>query len=344
MNKFTFLILFLLFQTSFAQLTELISGLDSVTRLCVDGDFLYYAEDHAVSRINLLDENATSELLYDGFDEAGGVAIKDNLLFVADFGDSRIWKIDMSAQPFTATVLSLSPYPNSLDIYGDYLYWTDNNNDQLRKVNIYTGSTSTSTPVVYGNAMIGIDIYENYLYYSYDFYYVYRMDLTDEEAEHLLVANQVDYSNAILFHNGNVYVGSPGPNVIMRYDFTNEIPNNGIELLNQDDGLSYPTGLAIHNDILYIANSSRIYKYDTSLSTQENSLNNLTIYPNPATNSITINGLKDVVSYKLYNNVGKVVLSGSLSNFNSNLDVSTLSSGMYILNLAGSTNYKIVKN
>lgn len=344
MSKFTFLIFFLFAQTSLAQLTEILTGLDSPTRIHVNGDFLYYAEDHSVSRINLSDNNATPELIYEGFENAGGVAVKDNLLFVADFDTGNIWKIDLSVEPHSAVVLCTSYTPNNLEIDGDFLYYSDNNINYIRKVNIYTGNDTNEETVVSENDAAGLDIHEGYMYYTYNSSYIYRMDLNDEEADHIFVGDLVWNVNAVRFHNGYLYTASPAPRIVMRYDFTNEEPNNAIELLNVDDGLTFPTGLAIHNDILYIASGSRIFKYETSLSTEDNSLDNLTVFPNPATTTINIKGLLNTTGYKLYNTIGEQVLSGSINTYNASIDISKLSSGMYVLNLSGTTNFKIVKN
>src|SRR5690606_21282253 len=135
----------------------------------------------------------------------------------------------------------------------------------------------------------------------YNSSYIYRMDLNDEEADHIFVGDLVWNVNAVRFHNGYLYTASPAPRIVVRYDFTNEEPNNAIELLNVDDGLTFPTGLAIHNDILYLAIGSILFKYETSFSTEEYSLDNLPFFPNPVTTTINIKGLLNTTAYKLDN-------------------------------------------
>jgi hypothetical protein len=58
------------------------------------------------------------------------------------------------------------------------------------------------------------------------------------------------------------------------------------------------------------------------------------VFPNPANNllSVKMNKLKGKQSYKIYNNLGQVVLFGNLENSKS-INISSLSEGMYILEL-----------
>ena len=89
-------------------------------------------------------------------------------------------------------------------------------------------------------------------------------------------------------------------------------------------------------------NSVRLVKDATSLSTT-NFSNSTTIYPNPVRNILTIDGVivKDVVIYSIY---GKEVLN--ISNQN-NVDVSTLSKGIYFIKVSdgiNSSTKKFIKN
>ncbi len=62
---------------------------------------------------------------------------------------------------------------------------------------------------------------------------------------------------------------------------------------------------------------------------------NITIYPNPASNEIFINLDQRYSgrSYSVYNYIGEKVLSGYLNSFNSPLDISKLHSGTYFLEI-----------
>lgn len=58
----------------------------------------------------------------------------------------------------------------------------------------------------------------------------------------------------------------------------------------------------------------------------------ITLYPNPVSNEVTINiDLDHVTHYDIYSSVGKAMLSGTINQQNHQINVSKLSSGLYIL-------------
>ncbi|HMC02211.1 MAG TPA: T9SS type A sorting domain-containing protein [Flavobacteriaceae bacterium] len=81
-------------------------------------------------------------------------------------------------------------------------------------------------------------------------------------------------------------------------------------------------------------------------STENFALSSISIYPNPTKDVFEID-LNIDVDYKLHNILGQEVLSGSFTQGINKLDVSSISSGLYILNLnskIGSISKKLVKN
>ncbi len=86
-------------------------------------------------------------------------------------------------------------------------------------------------------------------------------------------------------------------------------------------------------------------EYDILLNNSENDLQNpISIFPNPSSDFININGIEDEVRIIIYNLTGKKVLETSAKN---NIDVSSLNKGVYIVNVKSSTlnkNMKLVKN
>jgi len=61
---------------------------------------------------------------------------------------------------------------------------------------------------------------------------------------------------------------------------------------------------------------------------QKTAVNNLTVYPNPANNQITIE-MANLASVEIYNLLGAKVLNIQMSN--NQVDVSTLNSGVYVV-------------
>jgi beta-glucanase (GH16 family) len=89
----------------------------------------------------------------------------------------------------------------------------------------------------------------------------------------------------------------------------------------------------------------RTYQLPTITNTKaEIEKSSISIYPNPSNNEVVVkNNYNTLTAYCITSLQGKEVLNGSLNSTNNRLDISSLSSGIYILNVAGDQ-VKIVKN
>jgi hypothetical protein len=65
-------------------------------------------------------------------------------------------------------------------------------------------------------------------------------------------------------------------------------------------------------------------------------------YPNPTTDIITIQGIKENADYSIYNVVGKLVKAGTATD--NQIDVGELPIGMYVLAVTESTTGKIYRS
>ena len=98
----------------------------------------------------------------------------------------------------------------------------------------------------------------------------------------------------------------------------------------------------------YTGNDFAIARYNgNTLSNNEFDLNNqLSLYPNPVKNQLTVDLLnnqnEEIGTYQIIDINGRIILRGSLSNGLNQVNVEDLSKGIYILN-AGSLNKKFVK-
>ncbi|WP_452232593.1 T9SS type A sorting domain-containing protein [Lacinutrix sp. MEBiC02595] len=68
----------------------------------------------------------------------------------------------------------------------------------------------------------------------------------------------------------------------------------------------------------------------------------VTLFPNPATDYIQINGLTKTEDYTIYNTLGQEVKSGFISE-NQKLDIQSLANGMYFLKLEEGNSFKFMK-
>ena len=78
-----------------------------------------------------------------------------------------------------------------------------------------------------------------------------------------------------------------------------------------------------------------ILKNTTTGLANVNSVNNFSIYPNPAASFININTDNTMIgsTYKVYNQLGKVVLSGNVNQSKQQIDISNLANGIYFLEI-----------
>jgi hypothetical protein len=82
----------------------------------------------------------------------------------------------------------------------------------------------------------------------------------------------------------------------------------------------------------------------SSLSTEDNTMNIVKVYPNPVKDKLFISGNETPITVAIYNVLGKEVLS--IKNTN-NINVAALPSGVYIIRISdgvGQTNRKFIKN
>jgi hypothetical protein len=73
-----------------------------------------------------------------------------------------------------------------------------------------------------------------------------------------------------------------------------------------------------------------------------NSNNAIKIYPNPATEAITISGLLNNEDYLIYNYLGAEIMKGSISD-NEKIDIENLDNGLYFLKFINGKTLKFIK-
>lgn len=75
----------------------------------------------------------------------------------------------------------------------------------------------------------------------------------------------------------------------------------------------------------------------------ENSLTELSIFPNPTKNLITLNGLLPAESIQIYDNLGKIIYSTIASDTTQTIDLTEFANGIYLLKSDLHLNAKIIK-
>lgn len=67
-----------------------------------------------------------------------------------------------------------------------------------------------------------------------------------------------------------------------------------------------------------------------------------TIYPNPATNSIIVSGLKNKENYTIYNLIGTEILKGTILD-NGEIEINSFSNGLYVLKFENGHTVQFIK-
>ena len=79
------------------------------------------------------------------------------------------------------------------------------------------------------------------------------------------------------------------------------------------------------------------------LGVSKNDAGSITIYPNPATDYLFVNGLKNRTIYTISDNLGRVIKTGESTAASNKIDVNFLSKGIYFLVLNGYKTNKFIK-
>jgi hypothetical protein len=66
------------------------------------------------------------------------------------------------------------------------------------------------------------------------------------------------------------------------------------------------------------------------------------LYPNPATDHISISNIESSLNYTIYNTIGSQISTGSINN-DGQIDVAHYNSGIYIIQFDNGISKKIVK-
>ena len=88
-------------------------------------------------------------------------------------------------------------------------------------------------------------------------------------------------------------------------------------------------------------------EYDESLSYDKLDYYNFTFTPNPANNTLNLNAKAVISNVELYNTLGQKALSKNINTLNTNLDLSNLKKGIYIMKATigdKTGSYRIIKN
>ena len=163
------------------------------------------------------------------------------------------------------------------------------------------------------------------------------VDLDNDGINDVIVTDGGTVSDAIIYFKGN---SNAGPNPVPTFIANNNHQMWSITVADFDGDLDM--------DIAAIGNGSDTVEWIENqlivLGLSNSEVNELSIYPNPTQNTLHMKGnFAEPLKVSVSDTVGKVLMTTTITS-EGTLDVSNLSSGMYILNVEGTNStFKFIK-
>jgi len=131
--------------------------------------------------------------------------------------------------------------------------------------------------------------------------------------------------------------------------------SSGTNIVSSSGSVSHSIGQLFYNTIVsndgqVSAGVQQTYTV-TNVGLNTNTLNNISVYPNPVSNNLTLttSNSTDNVGYSLYDFQGKLIIDGIILSEETTVSTSNLSVGTYFINVYNNQNqksqtFKIIKN
>ncbi len=381
MKKITLAFFFFLsVNFSFSQITEYLSGLNSPTKMTVDGNIIYLNGWDNIYTINTADSSPSANLIYTmptDFYAYKTLKLGNSLFILVEnwieatdsFEGMYIVKLDVTnIGAGTQTVISSPNFIASFALVGNRIYYSQEieTSPDVYTTDIYSFDATQSTPVLtleytdFGlddEAVDDVEVYNNVLYISSGgAEKIFKFDLSSSTSvpEEYLNTTDLNFNKGI-FITSTGYLYVTNAHEIEKIDVNNPAATLdfiGSQTTYQDtfNGTPY---YANFRDVVLIGNKlymtleeqGRIVTItDTTLGTPNFSGQTLKMFPNPVTSDLFLVDNTDFNEFELFDPSGKKVKNGSIE-FNT-IDFSQLEVGIYFLNLKGNnkqSNFKIIK-
>ncbi len=189
-----------------------------------------------------------------------GIIEKDDILYIAEGTISEITTISLNDPSLTKeTYLTLSGSPMFLDVIGDFLYYSEFNENNISRVDL---TQTTPTPeVLVSNMNTSSDfiVDGSNLYYT-QYSGIYKLDMAATDPISTVIIDGQDSPKGIIKYEDHIYYSEAWDDRISKISLldTNPIP----EIVLSD--LDHPTGLVIHENELFFIQyvSQKISKID----------------------------------------------------------------------------------
>jgi len=244
------------------------------------------------------------------------------------------------------------PLPTSFCVT-DFAFDTEDNvwvgfecGDGLAKLNTTTNqwtkflTSNSNIPHDYIGSL-AVD-YDDFLWigFSYNGYMISRFDGTNWQTYYPFpyIYSGVGYRSFAVDSLNNIWCSAPGDGLWI-YSGINwaqigyPLPNNGL------GGFSQSVAIDRNNNVWWVEDMNGLWTNDTTATAGINKQNmdfkDIFIYPNPAIDNIVIDDIGiNNVKMQVYNMIGACVLQKELNRDKNEIDISSISKGMYIIALS----------
>ena len=324
-------LLFLLFMCNIltAQVVDVITNLNAagVSNLTYKDNYIYFNaySQKKIYRFDYTLPSPVPELVYTFNENPNFMYVSNNILYVGVESPYKTYKIDLSSsiiQPILIANIAgpMAQLGNELFI-GQYVA------GKISKLNL---TTNTISDVILGFKPNFFTLKGDEIYFTSNHTNtLYKFNSTCNTPETLL--SNLDYVSGIVFKDDILYICESMNNSISYYTQ----PEYRLDSLVQLAPSSWPNGNLIINDNLFFIQTSagKISKIPLNTALSNNSYNttnqSIVIYPNPATDLITIKSNDNHTNYKIFDNKGIIVQNSALSN--NEINIANLSTGVYTL-------------
>ena len=349
MKHFYSFVLFLFVSLSvYSQATDYVTGLNNPRDFLIYEGELYFTErgPNRIAKVDIALSNPVPVEVIGGISEPYGLALNGTELYFSQGpGVNRISKIDLSeSNPTPTVVVDGISFPIALALNGNDLYIAQFYEGKVSKIDI----TIPNPPVIEVARLqtpYALEISGNDLYVAgYVANKISKIDITSPYPMARDVVTALSLPVGLVLNGNDLYIAeagrSIGSDIISKINITSPNPSTSTVVT----GLYNPTsGLAIYNNVLYIAEDFKISKFELPLlSTDGFDIGNILAYPNPTFDYVKISGLINPEDYKIYSISGAVLGKGVVLP-NEEIEVRYLSAGTYFLVLNDSKIIRIIK-
>lgn len=362
--KQTYILIHLFFlnlvYTTSAQTLTVVSSLktDSATGLEFDGDELYFTSEYKnIYKLNTALQTPIGETHI--YTHPTYISISDQVLYggnlyIAVATQDTIYKLDTTAATPTLEAgigTGANTHPTDLALDGDVLYIANRNANTITKVNL-----AAATPSIEDVLTTGLDTPNKLAIYNDELYIseqgnnqrISKISLTGTPNRQTVLSNI--NAASLAFYGADLYVADKDTYEIFKITVTDSDPPSTKTDVVTGLITSGLFSMAFKGSTLYfegredLATGYRIYKTDvgTLASGVVQAQPKPVLYPNPATNSMSLTNLTQPTTYRIHNILGVTIKEGTVSN-NEQIAIGALGKGLYFLKLENGTALRFIK-